>query len=79
MNDFPSHTHTHTHTHSMRAIGVIFWLSEKAKELQTTLEKEYELPTYAVFIVIALATIVVGLTLGGVSVNYITSCKYVVL
>ncbi len=65
------HTHTHTlnahHTHSMRGIGVIFWLSEQAKVLQEKLEKEYQLPTYAVFIVIAIATIVLGLSLGGVS------------
>ena len=47
---------------------MIFWLSEKAKEFQDLLEKDYQLPTYAVFIVIAVATIVVGLTLGGVSV-----------
>ena len=52
----------------MKAIGVIFWLSEKAKELQVVLEEKYELPTYAVFIIIALVTIVVGLSLGGVSV-----------
>ena len=46
---------------------MIFWLSEKAKEFQVLLEEDYKLPTYAVFIVIAVATIVVGLSLGGVS------------
>lgn len=51
----------------MKSVGLIFWLSEKAKEFQVILEEKYELPTYAVFIVIAVATIVVGLTLGGVS------------
>ena len=53
----------------MKSVGMIFWLSEKAKEFQVLLEEKYELPTYAVFIVIALATIVVGLGLGGVSVH----------
>ena len=53
--------------YSMKGVGMIFWLSEKAKEFQDLLEKDYQLPTYAVFIVIAVATIVVGLTLGGVS------------
>lgn len=52
---------------SMKGVGLIFWLSEKAKEFQVLLEEDYELPTYAVFIVIAVATIVVGLSLGGVS------------
>ena len=52
----------------MKGVGMIFWLSEKAKEFQVLLEQEYDLPTYAVFIIIAVATIVVGLTLGGVSV-----------
>ena len=51
----------------MKSVGMIFWLSEKAKEFQVLLEEQYELPTYAVFIVIAVATIVVGLALGGVS------------
>ena len=55
------------HNCSMKSVGMIFWLSEKAKEFQVLLEEEYELPTYAVFIVIAIATIVVGLALGGVS------------
>jgi hypothetical protein len=53
----------------MKSVGLIFWLSEKAKEFQVLLEEKYELPTYAVFIVIAVATIVVGLALGGVSVH----------
>ena len=53
----------------MKSVGLIFWLSEKAKEFQVVLEERYELPTYAVFIVIALATIVVGLALGGVSLH----------
>ena len=52
----------------MKGVGMIFWLSEKAKEFQVFLEEHYELPTYAVFIVIALFTIVIGLTLGGVSI-----------
>ena len=76
-----SHTHTHSmraihiHTHSMRAIGIVFWLSEKAKDLQVVLEEKYELPTYAVFIVIAVATIVIGLSLGGIcSFNH--TCTY---
>ena len=51
----------------MKSVGMIFWLSEKAKEFQVVLEEQYELPTYAVFIIIALTTIVVGLGLGGVS------------
>ena len=51
----------------MKSVGLIFWLSEKAKEFQVLLEEDYELPTYAVFIVIAITTIVVGLALGGVS------------
>ncbi len=51
----------------MRGLGVVFWLSERAKDLQVVLEKDYELPSYAVFVVIAIATIVVGLTFGGVS------------
>ena len=60
----------HAHAlYSMKSVGMIFWLSEKAKEFQVLLEERYELPTYAVFIVIALATIVVGLALGGVSVH----------
>ena len=35
--------------------------------MQNFLEQDYKIPTYAVFIIIALGTIVVGLTLGGVS------------
>ena len=70
-----TYTHTHTHTHSMRAIGIVFWLSEKAKDLQVVLEEKYELPTYAVFIVIAVATIVVGLSLGGVC-SFNPTCTY---
>ncbi len=54
----------------MKVIGGIFWLSEQAKVLQEKLERDYQLPTYAVFVIIAVATIVVGLTLGGVSENY---------
>ena len=38
------------------------------QEIQNFLEQDYKMPTYAVFIIIALGTIVVGLTLGGVSV-----------
>ncbi len=53
---------------SMYLIGTIFWFSEKAKEVQVVLEKDYELPTYAIFILIAIATIVIGLLLGGVSI-----------
>ena len=56
---------------SMYLVGTVFWLSERAKDMQTVLEKDYKLPTYAIFIVIAIATIVVGLILGGVSTNYI--------
>ena len=52
----------------MKALGVTFWISHKGKELQTMLEKEYELPTYTVYVIIAVATIIVGLLLGGVSV-----------
>ena len=52
----------------MYLIGTIFWFSEKAKEVQVVLEKDYELPTYAIFILIAIATIVIGLLLGGVSI-----------
>ena len=52
----------------MKGVGVIFWLSEKAKEVQVVLEDQYELPTYAVFILIAVITIVIGLILGGVSI-----------
>ena len=52
---------------SMKALGVTYWISQKGKELQTMLEKEYELPTYTVYMIIAVATIVVGLLLGGVS------------
>lgn len=63
----------YAHTlYSMKSVGLIFWLSEKAKEFQVVLEERYELPTYAVFIVIALATIVVGLALGGVSITAYT-------
>lgn len=58
----------------MKSVGLIFWLSEKAKEFQVVLEERYELPTYAVFIVIALATIVVGLALGGLTVCCIEIC-----
>ena len=52
----------------MKVVGMIFWLSEKAKEVQVVLEDKYELPTYAVFIIIAGITIVIGLILGGVSI-----------
>lgn len=66
------HIHIHVHTcNSMKGVGLIFWLSEKAKEVQVILEEKYELPTYAVFILIAIGTIVVGLALGGVSVLYL--------
>ena len=61
-------------SNSMKSVGTIFWLSEKAKEFQVLLEEQYELPTYAVFIVIALATIFIGLTLGGVSIHL--ACSY---
>ena len=42
------------------------------------LEQEYELPTYSVYVIIAVATIVVGLLLGGVS-NGITEIKHLVI
>ncbi len=53
---------------SMYAVGGLFWVSEVAKSWQEILEKEYNVPTYGVFVILAIATIVVGLTLGGVSV-----------
>jgi len=62
-----------TATH-MRVIGLAFWLSEKAKEVQVLLEQNYQLPTYAVFILIALGTILVGLTLGGLTVCCLEVC-----
>ncbi len=49
---------------------MIFWLSEQAKVLQEKFVNDYQLPTYAVFVVIAVATIVIGLTLGGVSIEH---------
>lgn len=51
----------------MHVIGTIFWLAEKAREWQVVLETDYGMPTYAIFILIAVATIVFGLLLGGVS------------
>ncbi len=51
----------------MYLVGTIFWFSERAREMQEVLEKDYQLPTYAIFIIIAVATIVFGLALGGVS------------
>ena len=48
-----------------------YWLSQRGKELQTILEEDYELPTYAVFVVIAVATILIGLLLGGVRTYYV--------
>lgn len=53
--------------YSMYVIGTLFWLSEKAKSFQDVLENQYQVPTYAIFILLAVATIVVGLILGGVS------------
>jgi thiol-disulfide isomerase/thioredoxin len=58
----------------MKALGVTYWISQKGKELQTMLEKEYELPTYTVYVIIAVATIVVGLLLGGITVCFIEIC-----
>jgi hypothetical protein len=58
----------------MKALGVTFWISHKGKELQTMLEKEYELPTYTVYVIIAVATIIVGLLLGGITVCFIEIC-----
>jgi thiol-disulfide isomerase/thioredoxin len=49
----------------MKVLGMTYWVSQKGKELQTLLEEDYGLPTYAVFVVIAIATIGVGLLLGG--------------
>ena len=57
---------------SMRALGMTYWLSQRGKDFQTMLEDTYNLPTYAVFIVVAIATIVIGLVLGGVSLNHFT-------
>ena len=56
---------------SMHLVGTVFWLSEKAKEIQDMLQQDYQLPTYAVFLIIAALTIAVGLVLGGVSVVHI--------
>jgi len=50
----------------MYLVGGLFWVSEVAKGWQEQLEKDYGVPTYGVFILLALATIVVGLSLGGV-------------
>lgn len=61
-------------TKHMRLLGVTYWLSQKGKELQSQLEEEYELPTYAVFIIIAIATIIIGLGLGGITVFCIEVC-----
>lgn len=62
----------------MFVVGSIFWLSEKGRDIQETLEKDYNLPTYAIFGLIALGTIVVGLVLGGVSTQTIYyQCVYV--
>jgi hypothetical protein len=58
----------------MKALGVTYWLSQKGRELQTMLEDEYELPTYTIFIIIAVATIVIGLGLGGITVCCIEMC-----
>ena len=55
----------------MHLVGTVFWLSEKAKEIQDMLQQDYQLPTYAVFLIIAALTIAVGLVLGGVSVVHI--------
>ena len=51
----------------MFLVGSVFWFYERAREMQTILEKDYKLPTYAIFILVAVATIVFGLLLGGVS------------
>ena len=37
-----------------------------SQNIQVLLEKDYQMPTYAIFIIIAMATIVMGLGLGGV-------------
>ena len=51
----------------MYLVGTIFWFSERAREMQEVLEKDYQVPTYGIFIIIAVATILFGLALGGVS------------
>lgn len=61
-------------SYHMKIIGLTFWFSEKAKEIQVYLEQEYSIPTYGVFIIIAIGTIVIGLILGGITVCCIEIC-----
>jgi len=62
----------------MYVVGGLFWVSEVAKAWQEVLEKDYNMPTYGVFIILAVATIIVGLSLGGVSAFVCVLCVCVV-